>query len=222
VSGGDASDEGEVGVPDLPPGVAVSLRRADVWTAPPAHLFDRIAAAVNSTARADAPSSKLVAARRRWVLVGAAAAALVLFAAGFVVRGIADDGPDESAGDDTPVAQLALAGTDLAPMAKAGVEVLDRGDGYALVLATEGLAPAPDGMYYEGWLRSAGGDSVSIGTFHLRGGDGTVVLWSGVAIDDFPTLTVTLRDVPPGGVAEAGSGGEGDPVLVGSLDEATA
>jgi hypothetical protein len=120
------------------------------------------------------------------------------------------------------VAQLALAGTDLAPMAKAGVEVLDRGDGYALVLATDGLAPAPDGMYYEGWLRSVGGDSVSIGTFHLREGDGIVVLWSGVSIEDFPTLTITLRYVAPAEVPEAGSGGEGEPVLVGSLDDATA
>jgi len=219
VSGGDAGDEDEVGVPDLPPGVDASLRRADVWTAPPADLFDRIAAAVTSTPRTDAPDSRFAAARRRWVLVGAAAAAaLVLFAAGFVVRGIADDGPDESADEDTPVAQLALAGTDLAPMAKAGVEVLDRGDGFALVLVTDGLAPAPDGMYYEGWLRSVAGDSVSIGTFHLRDGDGTVVLWSGVAIDDFPTLTITLRAVPPREAAEPGSGGEGEPVLVGSLD----
>jgi hypothetical protein len=92
--GGDAGDEGEIGVPDLPPGVVVSLRRAEVWTVPPADLFDRIVVAATS-----APSSTRFPARRRWVALGAAAAAaLVVFAAGFVLRGITDDDPDESAG----------------------------------------------------------------------------------------------------------------------------
>ena len=32
---------------------------------------------------------------------------------------------------------------------------------------------------------------VTIGTFHLRGGPGTVELWSAVSLADYPTITVT-------------------------------
>ena len=35
---------------------------------------------------------------------------------------------------------------------------------------------------------------VTIGTFHMQGGDDTVELWSGVPLDEYPTLTVTLQD----------------------------
>jgi hypothetical protein len=32
---------------------------------------------------------------------------------------------------------------------------------------------------------------VTIGTFHLRGGPGTVELWSAVSLTDYPAITVT-------------------------------
>ena len=47
--------------------------------------------------------------------------------------------------------------------------------------------PAPEGQYYEGWLHDTdSGDWVSVGTFHMRGGDGRVVLWSGVPHRSLP------------------------------------
>ena len=36
---------------------------------------------------------------------------------------------------------------------------------------------------------------IPIGTFHRRGGDGEIGLWSGVATDRFSTLSVTLQSV---------------------------
>ena len=36
------------------------------------------------------------------------------------------------------------------------------------------------GCYYQAWARSPDGELVSMGTFHMRGGDATVTLWSAV------------------------------------------
>ena len=58
-----------------------------------------------------------------------------------------------------------------------------------------GLPAAPEGEYYEGWLHAEEtGEWVSVGTFHMRGGDDHVELWSGVPVDRYPTLTVTLQE----------------------------
>ena len=55
--------------------------------------------------------------------------------------------------------------------------------------------PAADrGTYYEGWVWNDDGQGVSIGTFHLRGGNESVVLWSGVDPEDYPSIWVTLED----------------------------
>lgn len=90
-----------------------------------------------------------------------------------------------------------LAGTELAPAATAAVRIVDTPAGVVLRLEVEGLQPAEDGRYYQGWV--VGGDNeVSVGTFHMRGGDGSVSLWSGVAIEDYPELIVTLQEETAG------------------------
>jgi hypothetical protein len=66
--------------------------------------------------------------------------------------------------------------------------------GWWIRLDVTGLSPAPQGKYYEGWVWSDDDDGVSIGTFHLRGGDAPVVLWSGVPLADYPSIWVTLED----------------------------
>ena len=71
--------------------------------------------------------------------------------------------------------------------------VEELGSGVAIELDVRGLPPAPPGTYYQGWVKGAEG-LVTVGTFHLRGGDDTVELWSGVPLDRYPTLTVTLQD----------------------------
>ncbi|MBV1894375.1 MAG: anti-sigma factor, partial [Ilumatobacteraceae bacterium] len=71
---------------------------------------------------------------------------------------------------------------------------------------------APDGFYYEAWLRKSPEVGVSAGTFHLRGGDGSIQLWAGVALDEYPILTVTLQ-TEGGGAASSGI-----VVLAGKID----
>ena len=57
---------------------------------------------------------------------------------------------------------------------------------------TASIATA-EGSHYEGWLRADDGEMVSVGTFHMRGGDGSVVLWSGMRVAEYSTLIVTKQ-----------------------------
>lgn len=166
------------------------LRGAAVWAEPPAGLEALIVEQIRSASAAP-PESAVTASSRasgagwRRVLPAVAAAAIA-FTGGFLIAHRDDDDPEA-------VANVALTGTDLTPGASATGEVIDRGAGYAIRLETAGLPPAPDGSYYEGFLRADDGEMVSVGTFHMRGGDGTVVLWSGVQIAEYGTLVVSER-----------------------------
>lgn len=169
--------------------LASTLRGAAVWAQPPAGLDSMIVADIRAASAplgAMPPSRRLAAGGRRRLLVAAAAvaAAAVAFTAGFLFADRNDD-------DAQPVADVALAGSALVPAASATGVVVDRGAGYAIRLQMAGLPPAPDGSYYEGFLRADDGELVSVGTFHMRGGDGAIVLWSGVGIADYGTLVVT-------------------------------
>lgn len=119
--------------------------------------------------------------RRRAVWVAAAAAVVVLVVA-FV--GFGRSQPDQ--------ADFVLAGTAVAPAATADVRIVETPAGFVYRLAVEGLDPAPADTYYEGWVVSDDG-WVSVGTFHMRGGDGSVTLWSGVDPEAYPRLVVTLQ-----------------------------
>ncbi|HET6729027.1 MAG TPA: anti-sigma factor [Jiangellaceae bacterium] len=139
------------------------------------------ASAATALARAPAPS---LARNRRLMLVAAAAAVVVLAGVvGILVR-TADDG----AGRD-----FTVAGTELAPDASAVATVEDTGSGVSIDLDVSGLPPAEPGTYYQAWVKGPDG-LVTVGTFHMRGGDDSVELWSGVPLDRYPTLTVTLQD----------------------------
>ena len=166
---------------------AAALSSEAVWADPPANLEmlirDEIKARKVPTSERRAVVR--VGRRRPWVtpLVGAAAAAAA-FMAGFVIA-------DEDDNGVAAIAEVDLTGTGLAPEASASGDVVDRGAGYAIRLDMTGLPPADEGEFYEGWLRARGGAMVSIGSFHMRSGDGGIVLWSGVAIAEYDTLVVT-------------------------------
>ncbi|MEL6981173.1 MAG: anti-sigma factor [Actinomycetota bacterium] len=145
---------------------------------------------------------------RRWVgpLLGAAAALLLV--AGFSLgnRLLTDDG------EVPPDHLVALAGTELEPEASAVVDVLATPLGTRLILDVTDLPPAPEGQYYEAWLRQSPEIGVSAGTFHLRGGDGAIELWAGVTVDDYPLITVTIQE------EGAGAASSGRVVLAGRVD----
>jgi hypothetical protein len=194
--------------------VAPTLRDEAVWVEPPAGLADSIVAAI-AAERAVAPRSPVVGmpsaqprtgARRRhsrtaWWIGAAAAAAVVALAVGLVV----------SRGGSETEEQFSIAGTELDSDAAATAELADLPNGVAIELDISNLDPAPEGYYYQGWVRSDDGETVTIGTFHMRGGDGSVTLWSGVDVAEYPTLTVTLQQ------EGAGPESSGQVVLRGSI-----
>jgi hypothetical protein len=117
--------------------------------------------------------------RNQWLLAAAAVVALAVGAGVFALR--SGDGP-----------RMELAGTALAPGSRAEAEVRDTPSGVEIRLDVDGLPPAPEGSFYEAWVKGERG-SVAIGTFHLRDSSDDVVLWSGVDLDDYPRITVTLQ-----------------------------
>ncbi|WP_326553296.1 anti-sigma factor [Micromonospora sp. NBC_01813] len=102
-------------------------------------------------------------------------------------------GADRLLAPDRPEAETFVAtGTDLAPGSTGKVSVIDTPAGSSIVLEPTGLPAAAPGSYYAAWLKGPQG-SVPIGSFHERRTGIPIELWSGVEIDDYPTLTVTLQ-----------------------------
>jgi hypothetical protein len=140
--------------------------------------------------------------RRGLALVGAVAAALLVAAgvAGVLARSDGEEGRE-----------VALSGTELAPEASGTARVEETPSGVAISVDVSGLPPAEPGTYYQGWVRNEEGQTVTVGTFHIREGDDTVELWSGVELEDYPVLTVTLQQ------EGAGPESSGQVVLTGRI-----
>jgi hypothetical protein len=78
------------------------------------------------------------------------------------------------------------------PGASGAATVEATGSGLSISLNVDGLPPAEPGTFYQAWMRGES-DSVPIGTFHAREGDGPIELWSGVDVADYPLMTVTIQ-----------------------------
>lgn len=125
-----------------------------------------------------------LAARRRsrgrvlapWLLAAAAAVAAVTVVA-------------TRPGGHSAEVEVALAATDLAPGASGTIGLSFEESGTRIDLDATGLGTAPPGFFYQGWVKGDRG-LVSIGTFHTPD---KVILWAGVDLADYPTLTVTLE-----------------------------
>lgn len=137
----------------------------------------------------DASSSPaLVAARARWfdmAVAGVAAAAVAVIA--MVAIPLVLERTDGS------ISTFEVAGTELTPDAEASVDVEPLAAGVAITLNITGLPPAGEGEYYAGWLTSPDGEQVPIGSFHWREGGIPIELWSGVDVERYPTLGITLQ-----------------------------
>ena len=153
------------------------------WSEPPPEVADRLIAAIGA---AQSDQAERLPARRRGPLVAAAVvgvAAIVVLIAGLM--GVFS----------TPVEEVvAIQGTDLQPDASGEAAIRETDAGWWIRLDVDDLPAANEGTYYEGWVWNDDGEGVSIGTFHLRGGDGPIVLWSGVDPADYPAIWVTLED----------------------------
>lgn len=194
--------------------VRALLADAGVWAEPDPGGADALLAAIRAE-RAPEPAPARVAlavaggdgarhAPRRWRILAAAAALVVVAgAAGLVV------GRGSSGGGGPDGEEFAIAGTPLAPEATAVATVDPKAAGVAIVLDVRGLDAARPGTYYEAWVAGDRG-AVPAGTFHMRGGDGWIYLWSGVDPDEYPILNVTLE-------REGSAGSSGEIVLTGAI-----
>lgn len=225
----------------LPESIEAMLADPALWDEPTPGLEDQIVAAVTAAREeshvdlelvpAPDPVSKpepepeptnvsdLAARRhrsRRPAMTGFAsgiAAALALLAVLNFGGFLGGDGLGNS-GEARNSIEVTLAATDLAPpTATADAVVTEGALGTRLVIRFEDLPAAEDGTYYEAWLRQSPEIGVSAGTFHLRGGDGEIELWSAVSPEDYPLLTVTLQQ------EDAGAASSGQVVLAARLDE---
>lgn len=152
------------------------------WAEPPPGVADRLLVAIGGEKRATEP---IVVGSRHW---GWAAAIAGVAAVAMLVAGLLGvfSSPEEQV--------IPIAGTDLEPGASGEVAIRETDAGWWIRLDVVDLPAAAEGMYYEGWVWNDDDEGVSVGTFHLRGGDQSVVLWSGVDPADYPAIWVTLED----------------------------
>jgi hypothetical protein len=158
------------------------------WAEPPPQVADGILAAL-ATETAHQPVAAEGRASR-WPLAVAAVGGLV--AATALVLGTISvvQSDDDNVG--------AMSGTELGAAASGEAEFGPNEAGWWIRLDVTGLPPAPEGSYYEGWVWSDDGEGVSIGTFHLRGDEMPIVLWSGVPLVEYPEIWVTLESEAEG------------------------
>lgn len=149
------------------------------WAEPPAWVGDEVMEQVAAESR-----PAVVARRSPWLAVAVILGALVV-AVGAAAAGVFEDPVD---------AVIAMDGTELQPGAVGEAAIRATGSGWWIRLDTEGLPPADEGSYYEGWMWNDQGHGVSIGTFHLRDDAEPVILWSGVDPEDYRSVWVTLED----------------------------
>lgn len=153
------------------------LRSESIWAEPPSGVGESLLAEIGV---AQSTTSPVTVTRWPWIVAGVAILAVVVGIAATLVGG----------GGEVVV----LHGTDLMEAASGEATVRPSGSGWFIELELDDLPAASEGTYYEGWVWSDDGDGVSIGTFHLRGGDEKVLLWSGVDPDDYPSIWVTLEE----------------------------
>lgn len=155
-----------------------TVRDPATWSDPPPEVLGRVMDDIATGARPNVRPSRAwlgVAVVLGALLVAVAAAAVGLFAQ-----------PEETV--------VALSGTELEAAARGEAAIRFAESGWWINLEVEGLPPAPDDAYYEGWMWNDQGQGVSIGTFHLQSDAEPVILWSGVDPAEYPSIWITLED----------------------------
>ena len=177
------------------------LQSESMWVDPPEGLEDSIVAAITrDDVLEPAPGRVPVTGTRsrrfstKSVIVGSAAAVLLLFAGMFSML----------SGTQGPDWEVAMVGTDAAPSASAVVAGWNMDAGTRVVLETSDLGQAPDGFVYQLWF-SKGSQDVSAGTFT---DPSHVELTVGIARKDYPTVWLALEPI------DGGPGGAGPALLV--------
>jgi hypothetical protein len=166
--------------PDLR-AASAALSSVAVWEEPSLELGGQVEALIGAAAgtRRDNTTSSS-RSDRRWLAPFAVAASIVALLAVFAFNRA-----------PSPDWEVALPATELAPGASGSVQGWNEPSGTRMLVAIDGLAPAPEGFMYEFWL-SKGPVHVSAGTFRTGG---EIELWSGVTRADYPRLWITLEAI---------------------------
>lgn len=153
------------------------LADQSIWEEPPSDLVDRVV----DTVAGSGPGRPATRTRPRpWGRVLSAAAVFLVAVGSFAL--LRADSPDW---------EVALPGTELAPLASGSVKGWNTESGTRMLLEVDGLPRAPDGFFYEFWL-SEGPVHISAGTFSSAE---QVELFAAVKRADFPRLWVTLEPI---------------------------
>jgi Anti-sigma-K factor rskA len=181
----------------LEPDILALLGDPTLWQEPSDQLESRVVAGIADERSVVIPIGR---ARRAWP--GRVAAAAIGAAAAAAVVLIAVPGDDQQSADAT----IDIVGTDLAPDIRGSAGITELSSGIRIELSVAGLPRRDGDDFYEGWLKNCDGTAlVPIGTFHeLDAATG----WAGVAIADYPVLTITRESVAPPKDAAQGSSGE--------------
>jgi hypothetical protein len=182
---------------DLDPEIVALLRDPNLWLEPSDQLEDRIVADIADERRVVVPIDR---GRRAWPGRFAAAAIGAAAAAAIVLIAVPRD--DQQNAD----AQIDIVGTELAPGISGSADITSVESGVRIEFSVKGLPRREGEDFYEGWLKNCAGTAlVPIGTYHeLDDATG----WAGVAVKDFPILTVTREHIAPPKDAAQGSSGE--------------
>lgn len=169
--------------PKLSAAVTEALADEAIWVEPPPEVETSVLSGI--AAEAEGVESARSTRDRPLIPALVVTAALVAFVVAFAA-GVFEQAPPAEV-------RAVLAGSELTPDVEGTAVAQPTANGWLIRLDVAGLDPAEEGTFYEGWVWS-GDDAVSIGTFHMRGGDGYVVLWSGVGLEEYGTVWVTLQE----------------------------
>jgi hypothetical protein len=194
-----------------------------VWGEPSPGLEDLIAAQIATEAAgrgapaapaepdpdpADQPSNVVplrsgrpgrTARRNWWTLAGAAVAGAA--AAALITTAVVQRNDTTTAGE-----RVEMHGTTLAPGAEGSARLTSHPSGVRIDLAVKGLPDREGGDFYQVWLKNCAGTLlVPAGSYHNLD---DAVGWVGVAIADFPVITVTTESAVGGKDPAQGSSGQ--------------
>lgn len=167
------------------PEVDAVLADPITWSEPGEEMVQSLMAEIAHLGEETRPQDSRVAGKRTGRSVRAWIGAVAAVALLAVVWSQA--GQEPLSGDDAFALQAAADG--VGATARAGPAAA----GWWIQLDAPGLPGAPEGSFYEGWAHD---DTtwISLGTFHMRE-PGPVTLWSGVSLQDYSRLVVTLEAI---------------------------
>lgn len=151
----------------------LALADPSYWENPPQNLEDRVVGAIVAEAR---PRGLTTGRRRR---VFAVTGGIAVFALGIAIGQIRSGPPDWR--------------VDLEAVSEGSVQIAgwNTPAGTRMELDVRGVPQRSDGTFYEVWMTSGDGLTVSAGTFR---GPGEVTMWAGVARVDHPRIWITVED----------------------------